>query len=195
MKKALAIISLTALALIASEETKELTYTGKVLMEKCKEGCTFSNYKTGDKLQAHIDGKTYDIVMKKGFAPISEAKMEMAYGRDDITFKGTIKGNTIVASQVERVPTYEGFLGVQSCTANGIFTDCDLKKYSDGDKVVAVIGGKTYQLDKQAISNLKIHNAIMQNNVGFFGQIDGDTLKLENMIYEGGKKEFFKGCV
>lgn len=194
MKKALTLIALCSLALMASEETKELKYTGQVLMEKCKDGCTYNDYKVGDKLQARIEGKTYNIIMNNR-PPMSEAKMEMAYGRDDVTFVGTIKGNTIVASQVERIPTYEGFLGVQSCTQNGVFADCDLKKYSDGDTVVAVIGGKTYQLDKQTISNLKIHNAIMQNNVGFFGQINGDTLKLENMIYEGGKKEFFKGCV
>lgn len=194
MKKVLTIISLCALSLIAAED-KEVTYTGKVLISKCQNSCTLADYKVGDKLLAVIDGKEYPIEMKKGIPAMSETKMEMAFGRDDITVKGIIKDDKIVASQVERIPTFEGFLGVKSCAENGLFTDCDLKKYSDGDKVVAVISGKTYRLDKQSVSNLKIHNAIMQNGVGFFGQIDGDTLKLENMIYEGGKKEFFKGCV
>ncbi len=195
MKKALTIISLCALSLMAAEESKEVTYTGKVLISKCQNSCTLADYKVGDKLLAVIDGKEYPIEMKKGIPAMSEAKMEMAFGRDDVQFKGIITNNTIVASQVERIPTFEGFLGVKSCAEKGEFSDCDLKKYSEGDKVVAVIGGKTYQLDKQTVSKTKIDHAIMQNGVGFFGQIDGDTLKLENMIYEGSKKEFFKGCV
>jgi hypothetical protein len=194
MKKALTIISLCALSLMAAED-KEMTYTGHVLISKCQGTCTQSDYKAGDKVLAVIDGKKYSIEMTKGIPAMSEAKMEMAYGHDDVTFKGVIQGNTIIASQVERIPDMKGFLGVQSCVDKGIFTDCDLKKYSEGDKVVAFIDGKTYQLDKQTVSKTKIDHAIMNNSVGFFGQIDGDTLKLENMIYEGPEKGFFKGCV
>ncbi|MDD2829414.1 MAG: hypothetical protein PHW18_07575 [Sulfuricurvum sp.] len=190
MKKALTIISLCALSLMATE-IEETTYVGTLLSKNCTNGCTYANYTKNDPLIAVIDGKQYTIVNPK----ISEPQLEVALGHDDVSFKGVIEGNRIIASEIERVPDMKGFLGIQSCADKGEFSDCDLKKYSDGDKVVAVIGGKTYQLDKQTVSKTKIDHAIMQNGVGFFGKIDGDTLKLENMIYEGGKKEFFKGCV
>ena len=190
MKKTLAILALSSLALMAATPEAK-TYIGTLSTQKCTSTCSYADYSPKDKLVAIIDGKSYDIKIKD----LSDAKIEVALGRDDVTFKGIIEGSTIVATQVERVPTHEGFLGVQSCTQKGEFADCDLKNYADGDKVVAVVDGKTYLLNKQAVSQTKIDHAIMQNSVGFFGKIEGNTLVLEDMIYEGPKKNFFKGCM
>lgn len=190
MKKILTIIAFSALSLMAAEQ-QDIAYLGTLSTNKCKDSCSYSNYTKNDKLIAVIDGKRYNIEAKN----LSDTKLEVALGHDDVTFTGIIKGDTILASGVERIPDKIGFLGLQSCVTNGSFTDCNLKQYHDGDQVVAIIEGKTYLLDKQAVSQTKIDHAIMQSNVGFFGKIEGNTFKLENMIYEGSAKSFFKGCV
>lgn len=95
----------------------------------------------------------------------------------------------------EQTTPLKGFLGVQSCVQNGVFSDCDLKKYHDGDKVVAVIDGQTYQIDKQSVSQVKIDSAIMKNNIAFFGKIEGNVLKLDDLAFAAGKKEFNKSCM
>lgn len=191
MKKLALCVALCGMNLIAEDETP--SYIGKLMTEKCSLECSFSDYRAKDTLIAVIDGKSYKIIQEKN--PMSDAKLEVALGQDDVTFKGIIEGNTIKTEVIERFPDKKGFLGVASCVQNGVFTDCDLKKYHDGDTVMAVIEGKAYRLDKQNVSQTKIDHAIMQNNVGFFGVVDGDTFKLENMIYEGPEKGFFKGCV
>ncbi len=90
---------------------------------------------------------------------------------------------------------FSGFLGIESCAKEGVFKDCSLQKYFDGEKVVAIIDGKTYQIDRQSVSKTKFDLAIMQNDVKFYGSINGDTLTLDNMSYIAVKKEFSKGCM
>lgn len=101
---------------------------------------------------------------------------------------------SLMATDIKE-PDFKGFLGVQSCVQNGIFSDCDLKKYHDGDKIVAVIDGQTYQVDKQNMSQIKIDSAIMKNNIAFFGKIEGNVLKLNDLAFAAGKKEFNKSCM
>lgn len=100
----------------------------------------------------------------------------------------------LMASEGQK-DTFNGFLGVQSCVQNGVFSDCDLKKYHDGDNVVAVINGQTYHVHKQKVSQTKIDGAIMKNNIAFSGTIVGNVLKLDDIAFATGKKEFNKSCM
>lgn len=191
MKKVAVFVALCALSLMAEDKTS--TFVGKLTTDKCSQGCTFADYRSKDTLFAVIDGKSYKIIQEKN--PMSDAKLEVALGHDDVSFTGNIKGDTIVTEGIERIPDKTVFLGVQSCVSNGVFSDCDLKKYHDGDPVVAFIDGKVYQLDRQNVPQHKIDHAIMNGNVGLFGSIEGNTFKLADMIYEGPAKSNFKGCM
>lgn len=103
----------------------------------------------------------------------------------------------LMATDIQK-PALIGFLGVESCVQNGAFTDCNLKEYRDGGKVVAVINGNTYPVDKGILPQSKIDQFIMQGNLTFDGTIESGTLHLNDItIPKTAKivsKEKYKGC-
>lgn len=92
-----------------------------------------------------------------------------------------------------------GFLGVQSCVQNGLFSDCNLKEYHDGEKVVAVINGQVYPVKKGVLAQSTIDQYIMKGNLNFDGTIESGVLHLNNIsiptLAATGPKEKFKGCM
>lgn len=90
---------------------------------------------------------------------------------------------------------YVGFLGLKSCVEEGLFLDCPLERYSRENDIVAVIDGDTYSIDRQQLGKILIDQAIMKNNVSFYGTIESKVLKLNNITYEKPAKTFFKGCI
>lgn len=99
----------------------------------------------------------------------------------------------------EQSTPLKGFLGVQSCVENGLFTDCGLNNYAEGGKLVAVIDGKTYKIDKQTIKQGQIDPFIMKSDINFQGIIVADTLKLNALSFpvavSTAPKEKHKGCM
>jgi len=104
----------------------------------------------------------------------------------------------LMAADTQQSPL-TGFLGVESCVQSGAFADCNLKEYRDGGKVVAVIDGQTYPVDKGVLPQSKIDQFIMKGNLTFDGTIETGILHLSNIeltkTVAVGPKEKFKGCM
>ncbi len=125
-----------------------------------------------------------------------------------------------VQSKVEEQPELvhmekQGFLTIDSCAAQGAFTDCYLENYacgSDGcykktepgvQKDVQIVlyshkDGVTYKLDVSAIPAHEIDEGINRNDVTIIGDYDPATntiLAKEFKAPPPPKKSFFKGCL
>ena len=125
-----------------------------------------------------------------------------------------------VQSKVEEQPELahiekQGFLTIDSCAAQGAFTDCYLENYacgSDGcfrtaepgvQKDVQIVlyshkDGVTYKLDVSAIPTHEIDEGINRNDVTIIGEYDPATNTIVAKEFKAPpppKKSFFKGCL
>lgn len=132
------------------------------------------------KLIATIRGQNYKVKIVDKYIP--QTAIQLALGRNDISFAGVFDGDVFNAYLILTPTKIQGFLGLKSCIDQGIYRECDLKNYSDKEILIAVIDGKHYKVDAKKVSKEDLDQAIFQEGILFYGSINGDTLILDHIV-------------